>query len=727
MATLKFDAGAQGKQDAPDGDGTIRKKTFCRICEPLCPIVAHVDTEGRISKLEPDREHPVSQGFACHKGLNYLQVHQDPDRVNNPLRRVNAKSVLPAQFEAVSWDQALGEIGDRLRAIRDAHGPDAISVYFGNPVSLNSNAFPLAATLGMQIGSKRNFNSGTQDTSNKPPAVEAIFGTLNLFPVPDFANTQYLLCLGGNPKVSHWTYTSLHRPLSVLQGIIDRGGKVRFINPRQIESSSEKTGQVTLIKPDTDVYFLAALLCELDRTGRFDEAHISRHGSNIDGLRGFIRQFPPEAVEAVTGIAAATIIEIAHEYADAPSAAVYMATGVNQGRQGTLAYWLLLMLSFVTKNLGRTGGDYYAKGFYPNARAIQPQPEQWVETPEGPVQVVAGALPAHAMAPLIEQAKDPIRALIVLSGNPVLSMPGEESLRRALPQLELLVHVDLFRNATGEYADYILPAADWLERPECNLSANAMQPRPFIMSVDRVVEPQFERRDDWWIISRLQQELGIPSALDRPDPDMLGRARKIVSRLGLTLDEIRAMPGQSALLDQAEREAFYETVVFNPGQRVDCYPESFSQAIDRCFRIFAQLQMEPADTFKLISLRTNYMHNSNLANMAILKRGRHARNPLHMHPDDLAKLGLSEGDTVRLTNQFGEIETPVEADPTLRCGVVAMAHGYGHSRSYGLSRAQADPGANVNALMPVGIESHEPLSNMAHLTGVAVRIVPLEK
>lgn len=697
------------------------KQTFCRICEPLCPISAMVQ-DGAVVKLEPSRDHPVSQGFACHKGLNYLQIHDHPDRVNAPLRRTNPKSELPARFEPVSWDEAMADIGARLRAIRDKHGSDAISTYFGNPVSLNSNAFPLAASLGPQIGSKRNFNSGTQDTSNKPAATEAIFGTLNLFPVPDFANTHYLLCLGGNPKVSHWTYTSLHRPLSVLQDIVARGGKVRFINPRRIESAGDKTGQVTLIRPDSDVYFLAALLHELDHTGRFYEAHIARHGANIERLRAFIAHYPPERVAQVTGIPAEEIRAIARDYADASSAATYMATGVNQGRQGTLAYWLLLMLSFVTGNLGRTGGDYYARGFYPNARALPPQDEQWVETPGGPLKVVAGALPAHALAPLIADAPDPIRALIVLSGNPVLSMPGEEALRAALPQLELLVHVDLFRNATGEYADYILPAADWLERPECNLSANGMQPRPFLMSVDRVVEPRFERRDDWWIIARLQQELGLPSPLDREDPDLLGRARKIAARIGLTLEEVRSMPGQSAMLAMPVREAFYETVVFHHDNRVDCCPAAFAEAIERCHRLFAELEGESEETLKLISLRTNYMHNSNLANMPALKRGRHGRNPLHMHPEDMESRGLGEGDPVEVVNEYGRIKSTVTADGTLRRGAVAMAHGYGHSRSFGLSNARAEPGANVNALMPASPDSHEPLSNMAHLTGVAVRV-----
>lgn len=700
----------------------IRKHTFCRICEPLCPMVATVDDAGAVTKLEPDREHPVSKGFACHKGLNFLQVHNDPDRVNQPLRRTNPKHELPAQFEPVSWDEAFADIGARLRAIRDQYGPDALSVYFGNPVSLNSNAFPLAASLGAQIGSKRNFSAGTQDTANKPAAVEAVLGTLNLFPIPDFANTHYLLCFGSNPKVSHWTYTSLHRPLSVLQDIIGRGGKVRFINPRRIESAGENTGEVTLIKPDTDVYFMAALLHEIDRTGGFDEAQISQHGQNIEDLRSFIAHYSPERVAPITGIDAETIRMIAREYASAPSAAIYMATGVNQGRQGTLAYWLLLMLSFVTGNLGRTGGDYYAKGFYPNARPVAAAPIETVNLPTGPVNVVAGSLPGHALGALAGDGPDPIRGLIVLSGNPLLSMPGEAEMREGFPKLDLMVHVDLFRNATGEYADYILPAADWLERPECNLSANGMQPQPFIQSVDAVVPPQHDRRDDWWIISRLQQELELPSALDRPEPDMLGRARKILSKIGLSIEDVRAEPSQSKLLPQPDREGFYDNVVFNPDRRVDCCPEAFESAIARCHSIFDALSGEPAGTYKLISLRTNYMHNSNLANMPALKRERHALNPLHIHPDDVIALGLGVEDRLVVSNEFGEIETPFVVDDSLQQGVVAMSHGYGHARSFGLSRAHAAPGANVNALMPTGADSHEPLSNMAHLTGVTVKI-----
>lgn len=131
------------------------KHTFCRICEPLCPLIAEIDEADEIAALEPDRAHPVSKGFACHKGLGYLEVHNDTDRVNTALRRTNARSAFPGAFAPVSWDDAFADIGARLRAIRDQHGLNAIAVYYGNPVSLNSNAFPLAAGLAPQLGSHR--------------------------------------------------------------------------------------------------------------------------------------------------------------------------------------------------------------------------------------------------------------------------------------------------------------------------------------------------------------------------------------------------------------------------------------------------------------------------------------------------------------------------------------------------------------------------------------------
>ena len=105
------------------------KFTYCRICEANCGMVATVE-DGRVTKLRPDAEHPLSQGYACPKGIAFPEIQEDPDRLLYPMRRRADGS-----FERVSWDSALEDIGARLRAIRDEHGGEAIGMYMGNPAA----------------------------------------------------------------------------------------------------------------------------------------------------------------------------------------------------------------------------------------------------------------------------------------------------------------------------------------------------------------------------------------------------------------------------------------------------------------------------------------------------------------------------------------------------------------------------------------------------------------
>ncbi|MDB5970137.1 MAG: putative formate dehydrogenase [Hydrocarboniphaga sp.] len=698
----------------------MTKHTFCRICEPLCPLVADLDDDGAVTRLRPDREHPVTRGFACHKGLSYLDVHLDPDRVDYPLRRTNPKSEPIGQFERVSWDEALADIGQRLREIRDRHGPDAISCYYGNPIAFDTKAFMPAIGLASKIGTRHNFGAGTQDMCNKPAALEAVFGS-SQWTIPDFYNTQYLLCFGANPKVSHWTTVSTHKPMHVCQDIVARGGKVRFVNPRRIESIGDTTGELVQIKPDTDVYLMAALLHEIDRNKGFDEAAVARHGRRVAELRAFVARYPAERVASVTGIDADTIRRIAGEFIQAKSAAVYMSTGVNQGRQGTLAYWLLNMLSFVTGNLGARGGNYYAKGFAP-VSATEPAQAKYFDTPLGEMRHVFFALPANLMADFIEVEPDPVRALLVLSGNPLLSVSGEDRLRQALPKLDLIVCLDLYRNATGEYADYILPATDWLEREDITHISNGVQPTPYVQYSDAVVAPRGERKGDWWIIARIERELGLPNMLDGDPPQHAVWLDGMLAASGLTVDALRVMPHQTALLPQPAREAFFDDLVAWPDKKVNCCPEIFDEALLRCETIFSELDSEDPQQLKMISLRTHYMHNSNLANMKALKTAKHGLNPLHIHPDDAARRGLAEGDNARIFNLNGSVTTNISFDDTLMPGVIALSHGYGHGAAPGVTRAHALPGVNANRLMPTGPGSYDKLSNMSHMTGIAVEV-----
>lgn len=701
------------------------RTSFCRICEPACPLMVHFDPEGRPIELAPDFDNPA-QGVACHKGLSYLEIHDDPDRLNWPMKRINPRSEERGEFVRVGWDQAIEEIGARMRTIRERHGGKSIASYAGNPGAFNSTWTMFAPYLREALDTKFRFTSNTQDTSNKMATFAEVYGSPSAFKIPDLDNTDFLLCLGTNPKVSRWTLMSAENNWDIVKDIRRRGGKVRFVNPRITESSSVETGPTLLIKPGTDAYFLAAMLHEVERLNGFDVEIVAKHGRNVEAMRAFVRPYSPEAVAGVTGLSAEQIRTVAREFVEAQSGIVYMATGVNQSRQGMMAAWLVEMLQFVTGNLGRRGGTYKPNGL---STACPPVTGiDRIETSLGTFEVLQPGmsvpLPANIMTPLI--SKGDIKALLVISGNPLLTVAGETGARQAYEALDLLVSIDIFRSATGELADYVLPAQDFLERQDINLVGSGMQQRPHVKYSEAMVAPAYERREEWWILSKILQAAGLESPFDdNPDIDWGTEAiEKILANQNLSIDKLRAMPSGTALLDTLPYDLVFEKCLQHPDRKIDCFPARFvsSGLFDRFERIFAELQAEPENVLKLISLRTPYMNNSWFSNAPKFRKGKERDNPLHMNLADVERLGLVEGDGIVLATEFGSLETHVFVDDSLRQGVVAMSHGYGQARSFALQVAQQNAGSNCNDIMPNGPLSIEPLSNMAWLSAVPVSV-----
>lgn len=699
--------------------------TFCRVCEASCGLVAEVENN-KIASLRPDKEHPVTKGFACHKGLYSLDMHNDEDRLNFPLKRINDRSEEEGKFERISWDTSAKEISEKVKSITEKYGSGALAMFFGNPIAFNSMVTSAMASFCLQTGCFKMFGSATQDCSNKFAAGEALFGTCTLHPVPDIENTKYLLIIGENPKVSRMSFISISDPVSKLKSAQKKGTQILFVNPRKIESADGGLGEVIQVKPDTDIYLLAAILCEIERTVGFKEDDINPHGKNIEGLKQFIKKYPPEDVESIVGISSLKIREIARDFAKAESASVHMSTGVNMGRQGTLAYWLVQMLSFVTGNLDKKGGNIYARGFYPATKTGRADVSNlFFDSPFGQMRTVLGSLPGNLLSDMITPEKEPVRALFIISANPLLSVGGEERMRKAFEKLELVVVLDIYRNATGEMADYLLPCADMLERSDINMCGLGMQHEPFVQFTDAVVPPQFERKEQWWILSRLEKEMGLNSVLNQENFNLYGRIDKMLSRSDLSVEKLKSLPSQTKVLPKPEQGKFFNEYIQTKDKKIDCCPELFTEAIKQADVIFEDLKNEPESRLKLISLRNSYMHNSWFHNIEKMKKGEHRDNAIYLNQKDADRLGVKTDSPVSVSSKWGSIEANVSIDGRLREGVVAMAHGWGNKRTYGMKTARKYPGVNVNRLLPSGPGSYEKLSNQAHMTGIPVEIVAL--
>lgn len=696
--------------------------TYCRICEPQCALIAEVDEEKQqVIRLQPDKAHPVHKGFACHKGLNFVELHNDPDRNNYPVARTSSKTSADPEFEQISWDDAANQIAQRITQLTQTHGADALGMYVGNPSAFNSTGREASRSFARGVGVKYAFGSGTQDCSNKFAASEAVFGTVNLHPIPDYAHTSYLLSIGSNPKISHASFVHMTNPMAALRDIVSRGGVVKHINPRRIESATPATGDVLQIKPDTDVYFLAALIHEIHAAGLVDLEQLDKQSDHAEKLWDFVAPYSADTTAAVVGVEAAEIRQVALDFARAEGASVHMSTGANMGRQGTFAYWLVQMLSLITGNLGKRGGNIYSPGYFPAATVGKPRTDDpFFDSEFGELRRIAGSLPGNLLVEHIESGL--VKGLICMSGNPILSMGGENRLKAALAKLELLVVIDIYSNATATYADYVLPATDWLERSDVNSLSLGFQPEPYVQYTDAVVAPRYERRSEWWIFARLMQALGLPSLLDQDNANPMAKIDRQLGNSDLGLAQLQSQPSNTVLLPLPSPDLLFEIGVQRNDSKVDCFPRLIERGVATCSDIFNELQNEQDDVLKLITLRTNYMVNSWMHNLTALKRDIALDNPLHMHPTDTERLNLEDGTEVRVASAHGDIIATIVADEDLRPGVVAMTHGWGHAGNKRMSIASNHPGTNVNAILPTGPGSYDPLSNMSFMTGIPVTV-----
>jgi anaerobic selenocysteine-containing dehydrogenase len=571
------------------------------------------------------------------------------------------------------------------------------------------------------IGVERLFNAGTQDCSNKFAVSEILYGSAEIHPVADIDRSTHILLMGTNPRISKMSFLSTPDPVGTLREASRSGAKITFVNPLDLEDVAD-IGETMQIRPDTDAYLLASMLCVIERSPQlgFDPDAIAGV-RGVDSLREFARAYPPERVAAVVGLEADQIRAMASDFAMAEGAAIHISTGVNMGQQGALAYYLAQMLSLVTGNLDRPGGNVLpARGIDPMLLPSDVSAEK--STRWGSYRPARGTPPGSLMADMMLDDEKPIRALLVMAGNPILSIGGGERLEKALSSLDLLVCVDFYRNATGELADWVLPAADWFEREDLNYFVQGVQRRPYLQWTDAVVPEKNQRRADWWIFSRILQQMGKPSLLDIPGGDVMaalwdGR----LGEKGHSIAALREAKGGIALLPETKTGQFLASVSDADG--FDCCPEALRETLARAEPIFEDLVREAGKMLKLITRRTNYMMNSGFQNVKALRDAKGGRtNPLFMNPRDALERGLREGQWVLVRNENGEVRARLALDDRLREGVVAMSHGFGNQKTSGMPVAQSMPGVNVNILSPTGAGSFDPVSGMGHLTGIGVDV-----
>jgi formate dehydrogenase len=716
-------------------------RTFCRICEALCGLEVTVDGD-QIVDIKPDEDHVATGGYGCLKGLKQHRMYGTPDRLMVPMQRIDG------ELRCVSWNEALGSIGAKVRELVASHGRDTVAMYVGTAAGFGV-LHPIFAQGFMQgIGSLSMFSSATQDCANKFAVAHLLYGFPFTQPFPDLDHVECLILVGANPAVSKWSFLQVSNPIRRLKELEARGAKIFIVDPRRTETA-KVAGEHIAIRPNTDVFFYLSFLHELLETTAIDRTRIDQHMTGFEDVCRVAEAWPPERTAEVTRIPPETLRAMVRAYAQAKGAALYCSTGVNMGSNGSLAFWLQECINAISGNLDRRGGTLVSTGvidfaaFGKRTGTLLHQNESRI----GRFKSVNDALPGGILADEILTPGDrQIKALFVTGGNPLITMANSERLREAFQRLELLVVLDIQPSETASIATHVLPCTSPFQRPDLPFVFPLMlglQSKPYLQATRAIVPPQGEQRDEATIYVDLAKACGVNlwgsaiaqralqmaktlSSIGRPgkQPSVpqelllsgLLRATKQGSFKKLLKDE------HGRLRPPHQPGSFLSKRVIHDDRKVHLAPELL---LKQAKKLEADFELERAtkDRLKLITRRAITTHNSWTHNIEEFVSGDRTTNYLYMHPEDAARAGLEEGGLADVSSDTATVRVPVKLLSDLTPGTVALPHGWGHQDSK-MGVASKTTGVNVNLLAADGPDRIERVSGMAHLTGFLVDVRP---
>ncbi len=668
-------------------------QTLCRMCDDRCAINVYLE-DGKIVDIDGYKDHPWNRGRLCVKARAAVDMVYHTERLLKPLKRTKTG------FEEIPLQQALDEIAEKMLAIKEKHGARSLSIWKGEAIGFAQEE-EMARRFVHALGSPNYFSNDSMCYNGRYFGYRLVEGA---WPVPDYENSLCVVLWGANPPHAHPNMTQM------IMRARKAGAKMIVVDPRMSAIARQADLHATL-KPGTDGALALGLIQQLIETQGFDREFVEGYTVGFAALAEYVKAFSPERVEKETGVAAAIVREMARAMAAAaPRVAVYVGNGPEHHENGINNIRAVACLDAILGALDREGGNRLAEGFKANHLTLYDEIPLKHLGPIGadrfPV-LYGFRQECHtmtAMNTILSGEPYPLRAMILTAANPAMTNPNTLKVREALESLDLFVVRDLFMTETAELADYVLPAASFLERVELHTHAKYQR-----VTITHKILSYPDVQDEYQFWHDLAHRLGIGEYFPWEDENEL--TRWILESAGISLELAAAHP--EGLEYAPIRYQKWEKEPFNtPSGKVEFssqYLKDLGYPALPEYKPPAYLESpDPDYPYVLITgARKLIYYHSRFRN---IKRFRTAipGPEVELHPENAAALGVADGDRIRITSRIGNVEVPVKimSASEILPGTLQVTHGWKE--------------ANVNLL--THDDRFDPISGFPLMKAVEVRL-----
>jgi formate dehydrogenase (coenzyme F420) alpha subunit len=676
-----------------------------------------VNTEGnKVTKITGDPMDPESKGELTLRGKQMRDILYAPDRLRYPMKRIGKRGA--GKWERISWDEALTTISNKLKEIKKNYGAEAIDFHHGHYHS-GDILGPNLARLANLIGTPNITNPS--HICHLPRVFLQYNYDFGAVVPPDVAYTNCLILWGGNP---HATNKPQEIAIKEARG---KGAKLIVIDPA-VTSYAKEADIHAQLRPGTDGALALGMLNVIIKEGLYDKEFVENWTIGFERLEKHIENYPPEKVEEITWVSTEKIREMARMYATSKPACISPRNSLDQHTNASCAIRAIDILMAITGNLDVRGGNIIVipilMGFE-DIKLYEKLPPESLKKKLGSENCLYSKISetwpsAHTPSlwdAIINEKPYPVKAMFVMAANPAITCENSNIVEEALRKLEFLVVTDLFMTPTAKLADIVLPASTFLETTRfvtydthADHSWNSLSR---IMLSPKVIEPLWESRPDWKIICELARKMGYgkyfpwkteeeaidyvlkpleitckklmakPEGIIVPIPPFL--YKKFSGLFGAT---IRAILKIALFRKYPEMYAKYEIQGFNtPSKKVEIY----SERLEKLGYDPLPMYKEPAEshvskpdlskTYPLIlttGAKLEMYTHSMMRNISKL-RELFPNNILEIHPHTAKKLGVRDGNSVKVTSPRGNIKCSAKITDSINSRVVRICHGFEES------------------------------------------------